>query len=207
MPTKRTPEEIEIIFDFLRIDFEQGDESADDASKGEDFIEMIFWRERIRYGIESNPDLWLQKDSQTIKTMQSWGTEEFELLLPMAVFRKLANGETASAIRTLKKAIEHSSKALSKSQTEKARKLRPKRMHPLAMMVDNIVDQNPTISVNHLFIELRRISKNNPSPPCSFDFIKLAFIPLDSSYPSIPKKALGDYLYRSKKKKRANRLA
>ena len=30
-----------IDFDFLRIDFEQGDERADDKSKGEDLIEMI----------------------------------------------------------------------------------------------------------------------------------------------------------------------
>lgn len=202
MTLQRTSEEIEIIFDFLRIDFEQGDERADDKYKGEDLIEMILWRERVRYGIESSPNLWHQIDSQTIKTMQSWGTEEFELLLPMAVFRKLANGEAASAIRTLKKAIEHKSKALSKSQSEKGRKPRPKRKHPLATMVDNIVDQKPTISVNNLFIELRNISKNNLAPPCSYDFSKMAFIPLDSSYPNIPKEALGDYLYRSKKKTR-----
>jgi hypothetical protein len=69
-------------------------------------------------------------------------------------------------------------------------------------MVDTVVAQNPTISVNDLFNELRRISKTNPASPCSFDFSKLAFISLDSSYPNIPKKSLGDYLYRSKKKTR-----
>lgn len=202
MPSKRSPEEIEIIFDFLSMDFEQGDETADDSSIGHDLIELIQWRERLRYGAENQPKQWPALDTQTLRKMQSWGTEEFEFLLSMTVFRKLANGETASAIRTLKKAIEHRSKALSKSQTEKARKLRPKRKHPLSTMVDTIVAQNPTISVNDLFNELRRISKTNPASPCSFDFSKLAFISLDSSYPNIPKKSLGDYLYRSKKKTR-----
>ena len=49
MTLQRTSEEIEIIFDFLRIDFEQGDERADDKSKGEDLIEMIPAKARAGY--------------------------------------------------------------------------------------------------------------------------------------------------------------
>ena len=58
MPSKRSPEEIEIIFDFLSMDFEQGDETADDSSIGHDLIEMIQWRERIRHGAENQPKQW-----------------------------------------------------------------------------------------------------------------------------------------------------
>ena len=93
MPSKRSPEEIEIIFDFLSMDFEQGDETADDSSIGQDLIEMIQWRERLRHGAENQPKQWPALDTQTLKKMQYWGTEEFEFLLSIS-FSFLLNSGT-----------------------------------------------------------------------------------------------------------------
>jgi hypothetical protein len=203
MIRKRTTEEIEIIFDFLKIDFEQGDEAADDSSKGRELVDMILWRERVRHGVENAPKLWPPLDTQTIKKMQSWGAEEFELIISMAVFRKLATGNTESAIRTLKNAITYRSIELSKTQTGIAKKPRPERKHPLSTMVESIVSKHPIIKVNNLLKALQEISRNNKLSPCFYDISKLAFIPSDSKYPTIPKESLRNYLYRAKKKIKA----
>ena len=69
MIKKRSREEIEIIFDFLKMDFEEKIKPKSNSLIGRDLLSMILWRERVRHGVENSPELFRSLDLKTLNKM------------------------------------------------------------------------------------------------------------------------------------------
>ena len=88
MIKKRSREEIEIIFDFLKMDFEEKIKPKSNSLIGRDLLSMILWRERVRHGVENSPELFRSLDLKTLNKMRLWDTEKYELFAPMLALKK-----------------------------------------------------------------------------------------------------------------------
>lgn len=207
MNSKRSEEELFTLWGMLDIEF-FNHPPASHAKVAEQVIEWILWRERLRNNQEETNESRRQCDAKTIAKLNAMDTNDPELLLLEKVFKRLSNNRGSDAMLLLQSAIQKKFSEISKRQQKIAKVPRLKNRHPLSLMVDPIVQEEPTIKVNSLFFRLRKISKDNPTAPCKFDFSKEIFIPIDESFTPVPKANLSDYLFRAKQRlKRATRLA
>jgi len=206
MTKKRSAEELFILWGMLDIEFLKLQPTSY-AKVADQVIDWVLWRERLRNNLEKTLGNQKKSDIKTIAALQSMDTDDTELLALEKVFKRLVNGRGNAAMHLLQASIKNKQNEISARQSLFAREPRIKKRHPLSSMVDPIVEKNPKIKLNTLFNELRAISKNNPSAPCTFDFSKNAFVPTDKGVGSVPRKNLSDYLYRATKRiGRANRL-
>jgi hypothetical protein len=205
MSKMRTPEELEILWMMLDKEFMQAKPATHEAV-ADQVIELILWKERLRASLETTFEDHQKSDIATIAALKSMDTNDPELVVIEKVFRQLVTGRRTDAMRLLQASIENKFLQVSARQQKNAKAPRPKKRHPLSLMVDSIVEKKPDISVHDLFKALIVASKV-ANAACSYYFEKTAFIPLDKKSKPVPKSALSDYLFRSKQRiKRANRL-
>jgi len=203
----RSPEELEILWMMLDIEFMQS-KPATHESVADQVIELILWKERLRTGLEKTIEDHHKSDTATIAALKTMDTNDPNLVVIEKVFRQLVTDRRTDAMRLLKAAIENKFLEVSVRQQKNAKAPRPKKRHPLSSMVDSIVEKKPQISVYDLFKALLAASKVTTESTCTYSFEKAAFIPRDKKFKPIPKSDLSDYLFRSKQRiKRANRLA
>ena len=200
MIKKRSREEIEIIFDFLKMDFEEKIKPKSNLLIGRDLLSMILWRERVRHGVENSPELFRSLDLKTLNKMRLWDTEKYELFAPMLALKKMATGELRSAIRILKNTVEEKINEISRLQTAKSTKPRPKRKHQLTILVEEIYKTNSDLNKGKLDALLRQKIRGTKNPTVQIDTQKQLYIPTDPKFEPVPVSRLSKYLYRAKKK-------
>jgi len=207
MRKMRSPEELEILWMMLDIEFMQSIPSTHEVVAGQ-VIELILWKERLRTNLETTIEDRHKSDIGTIAALKSMDTNDPKLVVIEKVFRQLVTDRRADAMRLLKASIENKFLEVSVRQQKNAAAPRQKKRHPLSFMVDSIVEKKPLINVHDLFKALIAASKSTTESTCSYNFEKAAFIPINKKFKHIQKSDLSDYLYRSKQRnKRANRLA
>jgi hypothetical protein len=196
MKVQRSEEELFTLWAMLDIEFMQLP-PASLAKVGDQLLEWLLWRERLRNGLEATiEDRWTS-DRRTLEKLATWDTAAPELVVLEKVFRKMALGSGQDAILLLKRSIEKRHAQLRTRQQHIAKKPRGTK-HPLTAMVEVIVSSKPTITEQKLFHELRK-SCDVDAAPCTYSPSSEKFKPIDKKFADVPKKNLRQYLYRAKK--------
>ncbi len=203
----RSPEELQLLWMMLDREFIKL-RPASYKEVANQVLDWILMRERLRNNLEKNKKDQIKSDADTIKALNSMDTNDPEFSTIEKVFKRLCNKRGKAAMLLLQAAIEAKHHDISSRQRRFAKLPRIRKRHPLTSMVDSVVKKNPQISNHALFKSLLATSKTATKSPCTYNFEKAAFIPLDNKFKPIPKNNLSDYLYRAKERiKRANRLA
>ncbi len=172
-----------------RDDPQQSPQTLADAA-----VELIVARERLRAGVADDPVLALLVDQRTLSKMQQWDSSDPEMSTLEKVLRRLAGGRGVDALQLIEATIEARKKALSISQSAKAK--RPRRQHSIKLLIDDIVAADPTITEHLLLWKLKRMS--------GIDVIRevtaTEILPTDSSFSPLKVTGLKDLLSRAKKK-------
>lgn len=205
MSHQRSPEELDLMWSLLYADFETSTNiDATDEELANELLALILWRERIRHGVEGTVSLWPKVDELTLSAMNCWDTNRYELLASEKIFKLLANKENLKAVQLLKSAVNNKLSALRKQLSDIAKKPRSTR-HPLTILVESIVRDNPNIATAELkkkiFKELRESKEHN----LTCDFHNSCFIPhfdIENKklFRVVPIANLHKYLERAKKK-------
>ena len=195
-PTRRSKEEVAILWMMLDLEC-MAMKPASYEVVADQVVNLMLWKERIRNGMEATEADRLTSDEATLKRMRSLDSDDPEILALEKVFKRLATGHGADAMRLLERSIGSRHEQLRKRQREIAKKSRAAR-HPLSTMVDPIVQSNPNITENDLFHALRKAMTTTANPPCLFSAD--SFKPSDKKHPAVPRKNLRQYLHRAKKK-------
>jgi len=196
MKVQRSEEELFTLWAMLDIEFFQLP-PASPSKVGDQLLEWLLWRERLRNGLESTPEDRLTSDRITLDKLATWDTATPELVVFEKVFRKMALGRGQDAMLLLKRSIENRRAQLRTRQQKIAKKLRGTK-HPLTAMVEAVVRSNPTISAQKLFHELFRLCDVDAAT-CTYSSSSEKFKPIDKKFLDVPKKNLRQYLYRAKK--------
>jgi hypothetical protein len=196
MKVRRSEEELYTLWAMLDIEFMQLP-PASPAKVGDQLLEWLLWRERLRNGLEATPEDRATSDSVTLEKMATWDTAAPDLVVLEKVFRKMALGLGQDAMLLLKRSIENRYAKLRTRQQDIAKKTRGTK-HPLTVMVEVIVRSNPEINHQKLFHELRK-SCDAGAATCTYNPNSEKFKPIDEKFAAVPKKNLRQYLYRAKK--------
>ena len=202
MIPERSPEELWLMQQMLEIEFSERIYAIADRELGEEILEFILIRERIRHGVESLSKYWADVDKQTLLKMQSWDTVQYKLLLSDRVFKLLAEGRNSDAAFLLKDAAQTKVESYSLHQKEIAKNPRPKALHPLTIEIEKILDTQPNISTNALYYELKREVSNMEFPTLKITDTEI--ICTTKKRHNVPKKNLRQFLSRAKKKIHSN---
>lgn len=193
----RSPEELELMFQLLENDFNQRTHQVSDEDLGDEMLEFVLMRERIRHGVESIQQLWPTIDSKTVQRMTCWNNIDYKFLLADRVLKLLVGNSGSDAVALLRQAVQSKWENFSKHQSAIASNSRKNALHPLTPLVREIVEQDPRISSNALFHRLKNVISNMSSP--SVKIFNDVFIPTESDHQSVPKKNLRQFLIRAKK--------
>jgi hypothetical protein len=196
MRVQRSEEELYTLWAMLDIEFIQLP-SASPAKVGDQLLELLFWKERLRNGLEATPEDRATSDRITLEKLATWDTASPELVVLEKVFRKMALGRGQDAMLLFKRSIENRYAKLRTRQQDIAKKPRGTK-HPLTVMVEVLVRSNPEINQQKLFHELRK-SCDASTATCTYSSTSEKFKPIDEKFADVPKKNLRQYLYRVKK--------
>ena len=196
MKVQRSEEELFTLWAMLDIELFQLP-PASPAKVGDQFLEWLLWRERLRNGLEATPEDRSTSDRMTLEKLATWDTAAPELVVLEKVFRKMALSRGQEAMLLLKRSIENRHSQLRKRQQHIAKKPRGTK-HPLTALVEGIVRSKPTITVQKLFHELRK-SCDVDAATCTYSSSSEKFKPSDKKFADVPKKNLRQYLHRAKK--------
>jgi hypothetical protein len=202
MIPERSPEELWLMHQMLEIEFSERTHAIADKELGEEILEFILIRERIRHGVESLSEYWANVDKQTLLKMQSWDTVEYKLLLSDRVFKLLVKGRNSDAVFVLKDAVQSKAESYSQHQREIAKNSRPKALHPLTIEITKILNTKPNISMRGLYYELKREVSNMEFPTLKITDSEI--IPTSGKHHNVPRNNLRQYLSRAKKKIHSN---
>jgi hypothetical protein len=177
-----------------------GEERPDetDAETAAAILEFVFSYERLRRHVTAGTDEAKAVDAQTISKMRSWDSNDPTMSTLEKVIRRLAEGRGEDGVKLLKDAIQIRALALSKKQAEVAKHPRKSRQQPMSGLVEQILRQEPKITQHQLFLALKRMLTTMVDPPYSYS--GSSFKSKDERFPNIPDKAIGQFLYRAKKK-------
>lgn len=196
MKVQRSEEELFTLWAMLDIEFFQLP-PASPAKVGDQLLELLLWRERLRNGLEATPEDRLTSDKMTLEKLATWDTAAPELVVLEKVFRKMALGRGQEAMLLLKSNIENRRAQLRTQQQKIAKKPRGTK-HPLTLMVEAVVRSDPTISAQKLFHELRKLCDVDAAT-CTYSSSSEKFKPIDKKFLDVPQKNLRQYLHRAKK--------
>ncbi len=171
---------------------ERQDES--DESIASDLLDLILRRERLRQGIVAGTSEASDIDATTLKRMATWDSDDPSVAVPEKTMRKLALGDNAAAIRYLRISAEQRLNAFREEQRERART--PREPHPVDMLIERIVRQNPKITERGLHNALRK--QVGSGVIAAIDEREIE--PEDDKAPTIKLSGLKDRLYRARKK-------
>ena len=202
MIPERSPEELWLMQQMLEIEFSERTHAIADRELGEEILEFILIRERIRHGVESLSKYWADVDKQTLLRMQSWDTVQYKLLLSDRVFKLLAEGRNSDAAFLLKDATQTKVESYSLHQKEIANNPRPKALQPLTIEIKKILVTKPNISTSALYYELKREVSNMEFPTLKITDNEI--IPTSGKHHHVPRDNLRQYLSRAKKKIHSN---
>ena len=155
-------------------------------------LTLILRRARAQQGATYKRSLWGAIDEKTLSKMAAWDTNDPGLSTIEKVFKRFAVGRGTDAITLLKASVEARRKAVSKSQSEIAKK--PRRQHPVVALIQNIVADNPSIDHNQLLHALRRRCGGEVVEEITDGQI------IHNGFPPIAVSGLKDQLSRAKKK-------
>jgi hypothetical protein len=159
-------------------------------SVGQAYLEYILKRERIRRDATDAGQRQDAVDYQTLQTLKNAQLDDPTHMLSQVVLQRFA-GDPADAAAYITRVIDEKSAEFSKKQQQRARKPRRGRLSPLSKLIDEIVMDNPKITVNKLRHELK-----NHDGIIEIDGDLRDTIKTDS----IKVKSLKDRLYRAKKR-------
>lgn len=196
MKVQRSEEELFTLWTMLDIEFFQLP-PASPAKVGNQLLDFLLWRERLRNGLEATPEDRLTSDRMTLEKFATWDTAAPELVVLEKVFRKMALGRGQDAMFLLKRNIENRREQLRTRQQKIAQKPR-KTKHPLTVMVQAVVCSTPMITEHKLFHELRKLCDVDTAT-CTYSSSSEKFKPIDKKFADVPKKNLRQYLHRAKK--------
>lgn len=145
----RSREEMQMLWMMLDLEFMKLP-PASNTVVGQQVLEHILWKERIRLCLDRSEAEWVKADRITLAAMRTRDDDDPTLLALEKMFKRLATGKHAQAMVCIRKAIDHAYDKLRKRQSEIAKKPRRAR-HPLSTMVEPIVRSRPDISENELF--------------------------------------------------------
>jgi len=207
MTKKRTTDEIQILWMMLDLEFMQI-QPGSYKEVADEVIELFLWKQRIKNSLEATIEDRHRSDAATMFALKAMDTNDPKLVVLEKIFRQLATGRGDDAMRLLRASIENKFNEVRARQQNNAKASRPKKRHPLSLMVDPIVTKKPNTKVHELFRALIAATRASSQPLCTFDFEKSIFIPANKKFKAVPKKDLSHYLYRSKERiNRASRLA
>jgi hypothetical protein len=171
---------------------ERKDES--DESIASDLLDLILQRERLRQGIVAGTPEASDIDATTLKLMSTWDSDDPRVAVLEKTMRKLALGDNVAAIRYLRISAEQKLNAFREEQRERART--PREPHPVDMLIERIVLQNPKITERGLYNALRK--QVGAGVIAAIDEREIE--PEDDKVPTIKLSGLKDRLYRARKK-------
>ena len=177
-----------------------GEERPDetDAETAAAILEFVLGYERLRQHVSAGTNEAKAVDAQTLIKMRSWDSDDPTMSTLEKVIRRLGEDRGEDGVRLLKDAIQISALALSKKQAEVAKHPRKSRQQPMSGLVEQILRQDPKITQHQLFVALKRMLVTMVDAPYSHS--GNSFKSRDERFPSIPDKAIGQFLYRAKKK-------
>jgi hypothetical protein len=175
---------------FLDEFLEGGNEDETFESVGQSYLEYILKRERTRRDATETGHRRDAIDYETLQTLKNAQLDDPTHMLSQVVLQRFAR-DPADAMAYIARAIDEKAAELSKKQQQRARKPRRGSLSPLSKLIDEIVMDNPKITVNKLRHELK-----NHDGIIEIDGDLRDTIKTDS----IKVKSLKDRLYRAKKR-------
>jgi hypothetical protein len=171
-----SPGDLEDAFALLGTEFIEG-EAPEETNKqiADACLDLIFQRERLRRGAASPTEV-DAVDKETLETLQSWDSRDPSFAVLEKVLRKLATGKGEDAVDYLKKSIQGKLDAISQGQSEKAKKPRPSRRHPLYIAAERIIGRRPDISYDDVIDTLEgmglihEVAEGNIYPPDPYGY-------------------------------------
>jgi hypothetical protein len=170
-------------------DLQQSLEELADAA-----LELILAGERLRAGVADDPRLSSLVDLRTLSMMRQWDSNDPGMLMLEKVLRRLAGGRGVAALELLQTAVEARKKALSISQSAKAKQ--PRSQHPVTILIDEIVAAEPTITRHLLLRKLKGLVGGDVINTINSIDIE----PTDPEFGPLKVSGLKDMLSRAKKK-------
>lgn len=173
---------------------EKENEGESDQAIASDLLELILERERLRHGIVSGTPEADALSATTLLRMISWDSTDPSLAVHEKTLQRLALGDSANAVRYLKRAIQQKIDAFSELQRQRAKQSRGE--HPVNALIEDQVRQNPKISAHDLYLAL----KKQVGQGILARVDKLEIEPVDDKSPIIQTSSLKYRLTRVKKK-------
>jgi hypothetical protein len=160
---------------------------------GQAILEYILKRVRLQRGVKDMTDAGIAVDKETLIKLESWDSADPTMSTVEKVFKRLSGGRFADAAALLKESIKAKQQHISEQQ--RARASTPREKHPVKLLMEEIVDQNPSITEP----ELRVILKGHIGHGVIQDIDEDAIDPVDDCFPSLKMSGLKDQLSRIKK--------
>ena len=164
-----------------------------DNDLGQAFLEHILNRERLRRGVKDMTDAGIAVDKETMIKLESWDSADPTMSTVEKVFKRLSGERFADAAVLLKESIKAKQQHISEQQ--RARASTPREKHPVKLLMEEIVDQNPSITEPELHVKL----KGHIGHGVIQDIDEDAIDPVDDGFPSFKITGLKDLLSRIKK--------
>lgn len=164
-----------------------------DNDLGQAILEYIRKQERLRRGVKDMTDAGIAVDKETAIKLESWDSADPTMSTIEKVFKRLSGGRFADAAALLKESIKAKQQHISEQQ--RARASTPREKHPVKLLVEEIVDQNPSITEPELLVKL----KGHIGHGVIQDIDEDAIDPVDDRFPSFKISGLKDLLSRIKK--------
>lgn len=159
-------------------------------SVGQAYLEYILKRERIRRDAAEKGQRQDAVDYETLQILKNAQLNDPKHMLSQVVLQRFAR-DPVDAVAYITRVIDEKAAELCKKQQQRARKPRRGSLSPLSKLIDEIVMDNPKITVNKLRHELK-----NHDGIIEIDGDLRDTIKTDS----IKVKSLKDRLYRAKKR-------
>jgi hypothetical protein len=193
MKAKRSEEELYLLWMMLDLEFIKLKPTSYEEAAVQ-VLELIFWKERLRRGLEATSRTRAVSDRAVLKRLRNWDSDEPMLLPIEKVFRRLATGRHADSMKLLEQAIKVKVEAFSREQRRKAES--PRRQHPVDLLIIEIIRANPKVSAK----ELQRQLESGVGWNVIFSIDDDVVVPRDQAFTPIKTSGLPDRLSRLKRK-------
>ena len=171
-----------------------GKENESHAEAHKAIFDTILQSERARRGFDDDPKRWAEIDAETIRKILTSDTNDPRLVLAEKALKRIAGDQGAAGVKLIDEHVTGKARDFSKKQSKAAKN--PRRKHPITELIQELVDNNPSLSEHELFILLNREVGGGVIE----SYIGEEFTAAQDGYQPVKKSALKNKLYRAKKK-------
>lgn len=191
----KSPKQADFLKEYERLckKFEaDGRAGEDDADLADALMTFVLERERLRRGVAPGSVEAEAVDAETLAAIKTWDTDDPLMVVYEKALRQLAEGNGSRAVGLLERAVIARATALSKEQSRKAKS--PRQVHPVDVLIEEIVKGHRNITSNDLKNELlKRVGRGT-----ILDMDDEHIHPTDPRFPAIKVSGLKDRMSRIK---------